>query len=238
MPRSQLTSRKFPTFVKFPTQTQTKNMTKELENLISLLESPIKENKDFGIILAQNYNKELKEYFGYEIELFLFLRMNLEWNSEIPIHKIEKIKIEKSILASVPTHIFLLESLTWLSFVSASFSIFPTEILQLSQLRTLCFSNSQIKVLPAKIRKLQALEILNIDVNRLQRLPKEIGDLKNLYILTLGHNQLKSLPKEIGDLRELIHLKLNNNQLKKLPKEIGNLRKLIQLELNANQLKS
>ncbi len=218
---------------------QSKNMTKELENLISLLKSPIKENRDLGIILAQNYKEEFKAHFGCGVELAIFLEMNLEWNYEIPIHKIKRIKIERNILTSIPADIFLLENLTWLGIYSDSFSIFPIEILQLPNLKTLGFCNNAIKVLPSKIRKLQGLQNLIIGGgSRLQRLPKTIGDLKQLRCLNLGYNQLKSLPKEIGDLQKLTTLVLDNNQLKSLPKEIGDLQKLTTLFLGNNQFKS
>ncbi len=219
-------------------QINPKNMTKEFKNLVSLLKSPIKENRDLGAILAKNFHEESRAHFGCGVELAIFLEMNLEWNSEIPIHKIKKIKIERNILTSIPADIFLLENLTWLSVVSASFSIFPIEILQLPNLKTLFLCNNAIKVLPSKIRKLQGLENLNICTSRLQRLPKAIGDLKQLYILTLGYNQLKSLPKEIGNLQRLTQLELNDNQLKELPIEIGNLQCLRYLDLRYNQLKS
>ena len=48
-------------------------MTKEFENLISLLKSPIKENRDLGAILAQHYKQEFKAHFGYGTELIEFI---------------------------------------------------------------------------------------------------------------------------------------------------------------------
>ena len=64
-------------------------MTKEFENLISLLKSPIKENRDLGAILAQHYEGESKAHFGYGTELIEFiLRMK-----KSPLREILKISL-------------------------------------------------------------------------------------------------------------------------------------------------
>ncbi len=63
-------------------------MTKELQNLLSLLESPNKENRDLGAIVAQNYKDEFKTHFGYEIAEYQELIMCLiEDNFGTPIQK-------------------------------------------------------------------------------------------------------------------------------------------------------
>ncbi len=42
-------------------------MTKELQNLLSLLENPLQENRDLGVVLAENYKEEFKMYFEKNI---------------------------------------------------------------------------------------------------------------------------------------------------------------------------
>ena len=67
-------------------------MTKELKNLLSLLESPIQENRDLGAVVAQNFKEEVKTHFGYEIaeyqELITFLVKYADWRFETPIMEI------------------------------------------------------------------------------------------------------------------------------------------------------
>lgn len=70
-------------------------MTKELQNLLSLLESPNKENRDLGAVVAQNYKEEFKTHFGYEIadyqELASFLTIHRPWDFKIPLIEIMEV---------------------------------------------------------------------------------------------------------------------------------------------------
>ena len=90
-------------------------MTKELQNLLSLLESPSKENRDLGAVLAQNYKDEFKMHFGYEIaeyqELITFLAFNTwdwKWDFEVPIVEIENLDFYLQDLEILPECLCLL----------------------------------------------------------------------------------------------------------------------------------
>ena len=182
-------------------------MTKELQNLLSLLESPNKENRDLGAIVAQNYKDEFKTHFGYEIaeyqELILFLTKHNQWNSVQSLSEITAL---------------------WL-FGVGIFKL-PVAITLLKNLKELSLKNNKSKYLPNQICNLNNLTLLDLDGNQLQVLPPEIEQLPKIKYLFLQNNQFQSLPKEIGQLTNLKYLYLENNQLQSLPKELVQIKSL------------
>ena len=133
----------------------------EFENLISLLESPNKENFSLGLVAAQNYKKEIFEHFGCELEeieeLLGFLTENKQWNGKGSILEI-----------------------TELYFINTGINEFPKSLCILTKLKNLSFENNNLQKLLPEIGNLKNLEDLNLPKNLLKLLPAQIKMLKNL----------------------------------------------------------
>ena len=183
-----------------------RNRMNEFKNLISLLESPNKENFSLGLVVAQNYKEEVFEYFGCELEeieeLAEFLKENNVWNPGTPLFGIIYLSLFNNNLAELPKSFCLLKNLQHLSLVNCTSYHIPKEICNLINLKYLYLAK-----------------------NQLQDLPVEIGNLIKLESLYLQNNQLQAIPAEIGNMTKLKRLDLTNNQISE--SEIANIKKML-----------
>ena len=110
----------------------------EFENLISLLESPNKENFSLGLVVAQNYKKGIFEYFGCELaeieELAEFLKENDVWKQTGAVFEIEELDLDGITLTELPKSVCLLKYLTHLSLANNQLQSLPKEIINLKYL--------------------------------------------------------------------------------------------------------
>ena len=201
----------------------------EFENLISLLESPNKENFSLGLVVAQNYKKEVFEYFGCELEdleeLTMLLERNRAWYREGSVFDITELFFEYKNLDKFPKAICVLKKLVRLELFGDKIQNIPCEIGNLKELYELILTGNFIKNLPTEIGNLTNLLDLRLNKNQLQSIPAEIGNLKRLRLLDLSENNLQNLPIEIGDLTSLEILSLNNNQIPE--SEMENIKKML-----------
>ena len=183
------------------------HQNQEFENLLSLLKSNISENVALGLVVAQNYQKEFKRYFGcdtheYE-EMIDFLKDSVSWNDNPSVNykkqiiKTKKLDLEFSDIYHIPKGIW-----------------------QLKNLKLLILDHNYLIYLPKQIGQLQNLETLFLSFNQITEIPKEIGQLKNLQMLDFESNKIKYLPVEIVNLKKLKLLQIKDNYIKSIPDEI------------------
>ncbi len=188
----------------------------EFENLLSLLESTTEDSFRLGLILAQNYQEEFKNYFGCQLKdlekLINILVKEDKYHFETPLTSFEKIGL-----------------------VGMKIKIVPKAIYMLKRLKDLRLSYNQITSISTKIGNLKNVETLDLCHNHLEKIPSQIGKLKNLKYLYLDHNNIEKIPPEIGKLENIKHLDLSCNQIKYLPEEICNLKNLTLLYLQKNR---
>eukprot|EP00531_Pseudo-nitzschia_arenysensis_P000632 CAMPEP_0116129926 /NCGR_PEP_ID=MMETSP0329-20121206/8184_1 /TAXON_ID=697910 /ORGANISM="Pseudo-nitzschia arenysensis, Strain B593" /LENGTH=1066 /DNA_ID=CAMNT_0003624225 /DNA_START=259 /DNA_END=3456 /DNA_ORIENTATION=+ len=107
--------------------------------------------------------------------------------------------------SSIPDEIVQMTNLEAFTFgVQNIGSMFlPSEIWQLSNLRYLSLTFSNLTMIPSEIGFLSNLEILELHSNFISTLPTELGLLKNLRAIKMNNNQLTSIPTEIGMMENL-----------------------------------
>ena len=215
-------------------------MTKELQNLLSLLESPNKENRDLGDILAKNFQKEFKEHFDCEIgqhkKLIKFLIADNIWNYhyERPIMmEIDELHLASKMLNIFPKCLCLLKNLFFLDLSNNAFQIFPPEVTQFPNLQKLDLAMNYLGASPLAMIQFGFLP-KKIKFGLLEIFPKEIGQLQKLVELDLSRNKLQNLPKEIGNLVKLEVLYLHNNKIEALPKELAKIKTLQKIYIQGN----
>lgn len=89
----------------------------------------------------------------------------------------------------------------------------PTSIFLYNSLRELRLSNNQLRKLPIGISQLRSLNYLDISNNNLTHLPSEIGWLTNLRDLFIYNNDIQSFPPEVGFLFQLENFGIDGNPL-------------------------
>ena len=183
------------------------HQNKEFANLVSLLESNIKENITLGLVVAQNYQKEFEAHFGCRIEeyedMMAFLEpsvawgQNPYWSYKPKIIKMKYLDLEFTNIHQIPKGIGMLKNL-----------------------KILILDYNYLRNLPKEIGKLENLKRLFLNFNQIIEIPKEIGQLKNLEILDFDSNKITNIPLEITDLKNLQKLFVSNNLIKAIPEEI------------------
>jgi Leucine-rich repeat (LRR) protein len=106
------------------------------------------------------------------------------------------ISIENKNLLTVPTLIFGLKSLRFLSLKNNHLKNFSKQIKNLKNLKELNLSNNNLVGLPEELCTLQELEILDLSNNSLKELPANIDNLKKLKSLDLYGNNFSDAEKE------------------------------------------
>lgn len=172
---------------------------------------------------------------------------------------LEKLDLADNFIEQVPTAIWTLEKLKFLSLSGNKIDYSKLKFKRNKHLKDLNLQYTQMAKMPKSLKKNRKLEILFVGNNpikfikndfkrmsnlkalnlyniRTSTLPKSIGKLNNLEELDLYHNELQFLPKEICQLPKLKTLAVANNQLWNLPEEISKMPNLQTLYAHHNRL--
>jgi hypothetical protein len=193
-------------------------LKKQLDSVVSLLESCINENSQLAIEIMKGNRTLKKAVTEYYRPLFtaLYGRVNFKLFLDLPEKLADVLESGKPI-----PHVEILE-----------------RMLPRVPICQLFLNYLELKEIPWWVFHLKDLDLLDLSNNNITELPADITKLKHLRILILNHNKLKSLPENIGELTNLDQLQLDFNKIEKLPESIGNLHNLTWLCLENNKITS
>ncbi|CAB9528864.1 leucine rich repeat [Seminavis robusta] len=119
----------------------------------------------------------------------------------------------------------------------------PSEMFLLTSLSKLQLHGNQIKRLPKEIEQMTNLEpcgggLLSLNENKLTSIPTEIASLANLWSWTMNSNAIASLPGvDWSSLSNLRTIQLSHNSLdSSIPSQLALLQQLMELDLSSNAL--
>lgn len=172
-------------------------MSKEIQYIISLLESGDQANGRLGILLAKHHQKTFESVFQMPLKVYHELReflMKYEVKTDsIYLKKMKVLNLTDKQIQSLPKYIGILQNL-----------------------EELYLGDNALTMLPTSIKNLRNLRILDLASNLFEELP-QIGNLKNLESLYLDYNPLKSLPDGLRKLKKLELLSLQQTPFESLP---------------------
>eukprot|EP00095_Tigriopus_kingsejongensis_P010638 maker-scaffold1028_size131186-snap-gene-0.53 protein:Tk10638 transcript:maker-scaffold1028_size131186-snap-gene-0.53-mRNA-1 annotation:"hypothetical protein CAPTEDRAFT_182426" len=150
--------------------------------------------------------------------------------------ELTKLILASNQIATLPSQIGTLTSLTTLDLHDNLLESLPSELGSLIHVSQMNLSHNRLRDVPMAFFDLMGLRELNLSHNQLTAINPEIGRLDMLIKFNLCHNQIKRLPPTMGRLTQATHIMLSHNQLVELPSEMSFLRLLKVLDLDLNQL--
>lgn len=232
------------------------NNSKELWELLDLIEASLKEQKKIYQIKLKNLNANYictsndNQYIEIEttarnnavVHYLTALLSQYETRVKENVIKCYKeqsysLSLGSSNLNSLPNNIFdYFIHLSSLNLSSNELQKLPDSLSKLTNLTSLGMLSNQFSEFPENITNLTKLTSLDLDRNQLSTVPESIGKLVNLSSLDLRSNKFSEFPISITNLSQLRKLYLQSNQLKTIPKNISKLISLSALNLDQNEI--